>query len=251
MTGVDLLPRCRNSAAVVPTFAAPTVRRGPVAPNARSRPVPRACASGQSGVIARRLGRELHVLARKGERVGPEEPATPVVTVVQFGSMAPRNGLAANAISNAGECSTRLQKARNRSRRSSGALPAIRFALMAPIDVPIIQSGSTPLRATPGRRRPGRPRAPTALQHENDLTSRPRGVLNFRRPKSHSFLIGVHVFLPQCATQAAVDWQGCAGDRRRSVARKKQRERPISTVANFFVGLLARRMAHDLSRAMP
>ena len=38
--------------------------------------------------IARRLGRELHVLA-EGRRVGPEEPADAVVTVVQFGSMAP------------------------------------------------------------------------------------------------------------------------------------------------------------------
>jgi hypothetical protein len=40
--------------------------------------------------------------------------------------------------------STRDQKSRSRSKRRSRALPAISAALMAPIDVPMIQSGSMP-----------------------------------------------------------------------------------------------------------
>jgi hypothetical protein len=39
----------------------------------------------------------------------------------------------------------RRQNSSSRSRRFSGSLPAIRLALMAPIDVPMIQSGSPPL----------------------------------------------------------------------------------------------------------
>jgi hypothetical protein len=38
----------------------------------------------------------------------------------------------------------RRQNSSSRSRRLSGSLPAIRLALMAPIDVPMIQSGSIP-----------------------------------------------------------------------------------------------------------
>jgi hypothetical protein len=41
-------------------------------------------------------------------------------------------------------CSTRNQNVRSLSRRSAGGLPAISAALMAPIDVPITQSGSMP-----------------------------------------------------------------------------------------------------------
>jgi hypothetical protein len=38
----------------------------------------------------------------------------------------------------------RRQNCSSRSKRFIGSLPAIRLALMAPIDVPMIQSGSTP-----------------------------------------------------------------------------------------------------------
>ena len=41
-------------------------------------------------------------------------------------------------------CSTRAQNSRNRATRFSCALPAISAALIAPIDVPITQSGSMP-----------------------------------------------------------------------------------------------------------
>jgi hypothetical protein len=43
-----------------------------------------------------------------------------------------------------GSCSIRFQNSSSRKSRSGGALPAIRLALMAPIDVPMIQSGSMP-----------------------------------------------------------------------------------------------------------
>jgi hypothetical protein len=41
-------------------------------------------------------------------------------------------------------CSIRLQNACSARMRFCGSLPAIRLALIAPIDVPMIQSGSTP-----------------------------------------------------------------------------------------------------------
>ena len=41
-------------------------------------------------------------------------------------------------------CSTRDQNSRNRSMRFSGAFPAIKAALIAPMEVPITQSGSIP-----------------------------------------------------------------------------------------------------------
>ena len=41
-------------------------------------------------------------------------------------------------------CSMRPQKSRNRASRFSLALPAMSAALIAPIDVPITQSGSMP-----------------------------------------------------------------------------------------------------------
>ena len=43
-----------------------------------------------------------------------------------------------------GACSTRFQNSRNLARRSCVGLPAISAALMAPIDVPMIQSGAMP-----------------------------------------------------------------------------------------------------------
>jgi hypothetical protein len=43
-----------------------------------------------------------------------------------------------------GFCSIRFQNSFSRGRRLCGALPAIRLALMAPIEVPMIQSGSMP-----------------------------------------------------------------------------------------------------------
>ena len=41
-------------------------------------------------------------------------------------------------------CSTWPQKSRSRSRRCAGSLPQISAALIAPIEVPITQSGSMP-----------------------------------------------------------------------------------------------------------
>ena len=57
-----------------------------------------------------------------------------------------RSGLnrLAKAPSNCLPCSTRLQNSRSLASRSPGALPAIKAALIAPIEVPITQSGSTP-----------------------------------------------------------------------------------------------------------
>jgi hypothetical protein len=43
-----------------------------------------------------------------------------------------------------GRRSIRFQNSCKRGKRFSGALPAIRLALIAPIDVPMIQSGSMP-----------------------------------------------------------------------------------------------------------
>ena len=43
-----------------------------------------------------------------------------------------------------GFCSIRFQNSRNLDSRLEGELPAIRLALMAPIEVPMIQSGSIP-----------------------------------------------------------------------------------------------------------
>jgi hypothetical protein len=46
--------------------------------------------------------------------------------------------------SQTGFCSIRFQNSLRRASRFSGALPAMRLALMAPIEVPMIQSGSMP-----------------------------------------------------------------------------------------------------------
>jgi hypothetical protein len=43
-----------------------------------------------------------------------------------------------------GPRSIRFQNSRSRGKRSSGALPAMMLALMAPIEVPTTQSGSMP-----------------------------------------------------------------------------------------------------------
>ena len=50
----------------------------------------------------------------------------------------------ANGDSKAWPCSTRRQNSCNASRRLDGSLPAMSAALIAPIDVPITQSGSMP-----------------------------------------------------------------------------------------------------------
>ena len=47
-----------------------------------------------------------------------------------------------------GFCSIRFQNSRKRGSRLSISLPAIRLALIAPIEVPMIQSGSTPASCT-------------------------------------------------------------------------------------------------------
>ncbi len=67
----------------------------------------------------------------------------PPAMVNQFAARLPINGSDDIACWN-GPCWTRRQNAFSRSSRSAGSLPAIRLALIAPIEVPITQSGSMP-----------------------------------------------------------------------------------------------------------
>ena len=63
--------------------------------------------------------------------------------VIMFAVHGPSNGAAATSCASAGRV-TRRQNSSRRRKRNSGGLPAIRLALMAPIEVPITQSGSIP-----------------------------------------------------------------------------------------------------------
>ena len=67
----------------------------------------------------------------------------PWVTADQYASFSLKPGNAARQ-TQAGFCSIRFQNSFKRARRCSGVLPAIRLALIAPIEVPMIQSGSMP-----------------------------------------------------------------------------------------------------------
>ena len=80
---------------------------------------------------------------RKARRFGSKKPEIPDNSVARFGIAAPNHGKLETA-AREGVFWTRFQKAFILSSLSSRRLPAIRLALMAPIDVPMTQSGSTP-----------------------------------------------------------------------------------------------------------
>ena len=72
-----------------------------------------------------------------------KKPGMPVVSVVHEESASATPVKAGNAPHNV-ERSTRRQNSCSLGSRSSTALPAMMAALMAPIEVPISQSGSMP-----------------------------------------------------------------------------------------------------------
>jgi hypothetical protein len=94
-------------------------------------------------IVAGALGAERIKIAGMGERIRLKETGNAAVIVDQEASrsLTPEN---ASWNFQIGFCSIRFQNSVSRARRSCGALPAIRLALMAPIDVPMIQSGSIP-----------------------------------------------------------------------------------------------------------
>ena len=81
--------------------------------------------------------------AEEGDRIGRKNPATPAASVFQFGRLEPNQG-SIESDSSVGECSTRRQNSRSFASRSAGLFPAMIEALIAPIEVPITQSGSIP-----------------------------------------------------------------------------------------------------------
>ena len=74
---------------------------------------------------------------------GTKKHGMPLLTVVRLAAML---GIPVKKLIRSGRvpCSTRDQNSRSRGMRLAGALPAISAALIAPIDVPITQSGSMP-----------------------------------------------------------------------------------------------------------
>ena len=95
------------------------------------------------GIIARLVGAERKVGAGMGKRVGFEEPGNALRERRPVGQLFADAGIPPAKLGT-GRCSIRFQNSRKRGNRSCGALPAIRPALMAPIEVPMIQSGSIP-----------------------------------------------------------------------------------------------------------
>src|SRR5712671_733448 len=95
------------------------------------------------GIVSGPVGTKRIVVAGMGQRIGPEKPRMPFVTVDQYDSFSLKPGNTSRKLQ-IGFCSIRFQNSFSRDKRFCGALPAIRLALMAPIDVPMIQSGSIP-----------------------------------------------------------------------------------------------------------
>ncbi len=79
----------------------------------------------------------------KASGLGLKKDPIPFDMVSHFDAIAPHNGTAPSACWN-GPCSTLCQNAWSRDIRSEGWLPAMMLALIAPIDVPMTQSGSMP-----------------------------------------------------------------------------------------------------------
>ena len=94
------------------------------------------------GIVARLVGAERKVGAGMGERIGSEEAGNTVRDRRPVGQLLVECRESRRQIPGTGRCSIRFQNSRKRGNRSCGALPAIRLALMAPIEVPMIQSGS-------------------------------------------------------------------------------------------------------------
>ena len=81
--------------------------------------------------------------AEKRQGLGLKKPERPPEIVAMFAAHWPNNGVVAVNCESGGWV-TRRQNSSRRGKRCPGALPAIRLALMAPIEVPITQSGSMP-----------------------------------------------------------------------------------------------------------
>ena len=78
----------------------------------------------------------------QGTTRGMKNPGMPPIVVARFAYQWLAQGPAIGATDGARR--TLSQNSRSRGRRSSNALPAMIAPLMAPIEVPITQSGSTP-----------------------------------------------------------------------------------------------------------
>ena len=95
-------------------------------------------------IVAGVVGAQRELRAPEGQRIGLEETGNAGAQRVPVGQRLRQSAATPADRCQSDLCAMRCQNSSSLGRRLPGSLPAIRLALMAPIEVPMIQSGSMP-----------------------------------------------------------------------------------------------------------